>query len=72
MQFWDKGRLISHMMGEHDTRSITWDHVAVYAAGAVWTGRPPRPLYEGGPVVRVTEAARAALAQALHRAPPPR
>jgi hypothetical protein len=64
-QFWDKGRLISHSMGEHDRRSVVWDYIAVYAAGATWKDGPPQPLYHGGPVVRVTEAARAALAEAL-------
>ena len=64
-QFWDKGRLISHSMGEHDRRSVVWDYIAVYAAGPTWKDDPPQPLYHGGPVVRVTEAARAALAEAL-------
>jgi hypothetical protein len=64
-QFWDKGRLISHSMGEHDRRSVVWDYIAVYAAGATWKDGPPQPLYHGGPVVRVTEPAHAALAEAL-------
>ena len=64
-QFWDKERLISHSMGEHDRRSVVWDYVAVYPAGAVWGDGPPDALYHGNPVVKVTEPARAALAQAL-------
>ena len=64
-QFWDKERLISHSMGEHDRQSITWDFIAIYPAGAIWKGSPPEALYQGGPVVRVTEPARAALDQAL-------
>jgi hypothetical protein len=64
-QFWDKGRLISHSMGEHDRRSVVWDHIAVYRAGANWEDVAPQALYHGGPVVRVTERARAALVQAL-------
>jgi hypothetical protein len=64
-QFWDKGRLISHSMGEHDRRSVVWDYIAVYPAGAIWGDRPPEALYRGGPVIRVIEPARAALAQAL-------
>jgi hypothetical protein len=64
-QFWDKGRLISHSMGEHDSRSIVWDHIAVYPAGGLWGDAPPDAIYHGGPVVRVTEPARAALAHAL-------
>ena len=64
-QFWDKGRTISHSMGEHDRGSTIWDYVAVYPAGAIWEDRPPQALYNGGPVIRVTEETRAALAQAL-------
>ena len=42
-QFWDKKRLISHSMGEHDRRSIVWDYIAVYPRGAVWEASPPEP-----------------------------
>lgn len=65
-QFWDKGRLISHLLGERDRRSIVWDYVAVYPAGAVWQNSPPEPIYRGGPVVRVSDEARAALVLALN------
>lgn len=64
-QFWDRQRLISHSMGEHDRHSVVWDHIGIYPRGAIWTDRPPQPLYAGGPVVKVVEPARAALAQAL-------
>jgi len=64
-QFWDKGRLISHSMGEQNRRSVVWDYIAVYSREAVWKEKPPQALYHGGPVVRVTDAARAALARAL-------
>ena len=64
-QFWDRQRVISHSMGEHDRKSVVWDYVAVYPAGAVWTERPPEAIYRGGPVVRVAEPARQALVQAL-------
>ena len=64
-QFWDKDRLISHAMGEHDRRSVVWDYIAVYSAGAVWADQLPQARYHGRPVVRVTEPARASLAQAL-------
>jgi hypothetical protein len=64
-QFWDKKRLISHSMGEHDRRGIVWDYIAVYPRGAVWGARPPEPLYSGGPVVRVIDDARSALSRAL-------
>lgn len=65
IQFWDKGRLISRVLGEHDERSIVWDHVAVYPAGAVWDKLPPPALYEGGPVVKVEGPFRDALVRAL-------
>jgi hypothetical protein len=64
-QFWDKGRLISRSMGEHDRRSVIWDYIAVYPAGAIWQERPPEALYAGGPVVKVPDPARAAIGQAL-------
>jgi hypothetical protein len=64
-QFWDKHRLVSHSMGEHDRHSVVWDYIAIYPVGEVWEESPPPALYHGNPVVQVTEAARAALAQAL-------
>jgi hypothetical protein len=64
-QFWDKQRLISHTMGEHDHKSIVWDYIAVYPRGVLWAERPPEPLYHGRPVVDVTEPATAALNKAL-------
>jgi hypothetical protein len=65
VQFWDKGRLISRFMGERDRRNVVWDYIAVYGQGAVRNDHPPQSLYQGGPVVRVIESARAALARAL-------
>ena len=52
-------------MGEHDRGSVVWDYVAVYPAGASWDKSPPQALYSGGPVVRVIDETRTALAQAL-------
>jgi hypothetical protein len=66
-QFWDKGRLVSHLMGEHDRHSVVWDYIAVYPLGAVWDDGPPEALYHGGPVVRVTGPARSAVERALAR-----
>ena len=63
-QYWDKGRLLSKAMGERDNSSIVWDYVAVYAPGALWNDKPPKPFYEDGPVVRVLSA----LTQALQSA----
>jgi hypothetical protein len=67
-QFWDKERLISHSMGEHDRRSIVWDYITVYPRGAIWEASPPEPLYSGGPVVRVIDETRSALSRALNGA----
>lgn len=52
-------------MGEHDPPSVVWDCIAVYPTREIRQERPPKPLYEGGPVVKVTDAARAALGEAL-------
>lgn len=54
VQYWDRRRLLSHLMGEHDRRSIVWDYVAVYSPGEQWGKAPPTAVYEGGPVVHVT------------------
>ena len=66
LQFWDKDRLISHSMGEHDRKSVVWDQIMVYGAGATWkSSRPPEPVYQGRPVVKVSAEARAALARVV-------
>lgn len=54
-------------MGEHDRGSTVWDYIAVYPPGALWEDRLPKALYDGGPVIRVTEETRAAVAQALEQ-----
>jgi hypothetical protein len=63
-QYWDKDRLVSKSMGEHDRKSIVWDHIGVYAPGAEWNQRTT-PLFADGPVVRVLDPAREAIAKAL-------
>ena len=69
LQFWDKGRLLSHAMGEHDKDTIVWDQILVYNSDAVWKQAPPKPLWEGGPVLDVIEPARTALKNALAMSP---
>jgi hypothetical protein len=64
-QFWDKGRLVSRSLGEHDRRSIVWDYIAVYPPGTLWEDHAPEAPYHGGPVVQVAEVARASVTQAL-------
>jgi hypothetical protein len=65
IQFWDKGRLLSRAMGEHDKKSIVWDEIIVYGPDAAWKKIPPEPFYRGGPVLDVIEPARAAIGQLL-------
>jgi hypothetical protein len=62
-QYWDKERLVSKSMGEHDKESIIWDYIAVYVPGATWNQAPA--LFADGPVVRVLKPARDAIAKAL-------
>ncbi|HYL38676.1 MAG TPA: hypothetical protein VEV17_22350 [Bryobacteraceae bacterium] len=69
-QFWDRRRLISHSMGEHDRDSIVWDYIAVYPPGEAWNDHPPLPLFHGGPVAGAIGGARAALVQAVQRVSP--
>jgi hypothetical protein len=62
-QYWDKDRLVSKSLGEHDSNRIVWDHIAVYAPGATWDQKPA--VFADGPVVKVLEPARKAIATAL-------
>ena len=62
-QYWDKDRLVSKSMGEHDRKSIVWDHIAVYAPGSTWNQQPA--LFADGPVVKVLDPARATITKAL-------
>jgi hypothetical protein len=60
-QFWDKERLVSLAMGEHDRKSIVWDRVLVYAPDVLWNRVPPSPVFADGPVIRIIDRTRAAL-----------
>jgi hypothetical protein len=64
-QYWDKERLLSHAMGEHDRRTIVWDYVGIYEPGTVWEAAPPKAAFEDRPVVQVIGAARTALERLL-------
>jgi hypothetical protein len=64
-QFWDKERLVSHALGEHDRNSIVWDSVSVYSAGASWQQSPTPAPYSNGPVDTVVDSTKAAITQAL-------
>lgn len=41
--------------------SVIWDYVAIYRSGETWAEAPPKPLYEGSPVVRSIAGADRAL-----------
>jgi hypothetical protein len=60
-QYWDRNRVLSHAMGEHDRPSVVWDYIAVYKPEKIWTDMPPQPEFTGGPVVRFIEGTRKAL-----------
>jgi hypothetical protein len=49
-QYWDRKRILSHLMGEHDRRSVVWDYIAVYEPRTIWQDAPPKPIYSGRPV----------------------
>jgi hypothetical protein len=66
-QYWDKPRLVSHLMGETDHDSIVWDIVAVYQPGQTWGQRPPAPIYSRGPVFDVIDETKIALRAQLKR-----
>ena len=60
-QYWDRNRVLSHAMGEHDRPSVVWDYIAVYKPEQIWTDAPPQPEFEGRPVVQFIEGTRKAL-----------
>lgn len=63
VQYWDKGRVLSHLMGEHDRSSVVWDYIAVYPPGALWNEIPPKPAYSANPVADSTGGAMQAINQ---------
>ena len=64
-QYWDRDRLLSHAMGEHDRKTIVWDSIGIYEPGTVWGAAPPKAAFEDRPVVRAIGAARTALDRLL-------
>jgi hypothetical protein len=60
-QYWDRNRVLSHAMGEHDRPSVVWDYIAVYKPEQVWINAPPQPKFTGRPVVRFIDGTRKAL-----------
>ena len=57
-QYWDRNRVLSHAMGEHDRPSVVWDYIAVYAPGKLWQDAPPKPIYSDNPVRDVISGAK--------------
>jgi hypothetical protein len=56
-QYWDPDSRVSAAMPDaHGPRrsGVVWDYVALYAPGATWGGKLPRPAFEGGPVVEAS------------------
>jgi hypothetical protein len=60
-QYWDRNRVLSHAMGEHDRPTVVWDYIAVYKPEQLWMEAPPEPDFKGRPVVRFIEGTRKAL-----------
>ena len=65
-QYWDKGHLVSGLLGERDSSSVIWDYVAVYEPGRVWEQTPPEPAFSDVPVVRAIDGTREAVRKLLH------
>jgi len=60
-QYWDRKRALSHLMGEHDRRSVVWDYIAVFEPGTIWQDAPPKPVYSDHPVREVISGAKDAI-----------
>ena len=60
-QYWDRKRLLSHLLGERDRSTVVWDHIAVYAPGTLWQDVPPKPVYSSSPVRDVISGAKDAI-----------
>jgi hypothetical protein len=69
-QYWDRQRVLSHLLGEHDRPSVVWDYIAVYAPGTMWQDTPPKPAYSSHPVRYVIADAKDAIQRLLNAASP--
>ena|SRR5215471_4991042 len=69
-QYWDKDRLVSHLMGEHDDSGIVWDNISVFAPGTLWKDSLPQPTYSEAPVARVIDGAKNSIENMLAAARP--
>ena len=60
-QYWDRKRVLSHLLGERNRSTVVWDSIAVYAPGTLWQDTPPKPVYSDGPVRDVINGAKDAV-----------
>ena len=60
-QYWDRERVLSHLMGEHSRATVVWDYIAVYEPGTIWQDAPPKPVYSDHPVREVIGGAKDAI-----------
>jgi hypothetical protein len=66
VQYWDRKRALSHLLGEHNRSTVVWDNIAVYAPGALWQDGPPKPVYSDHPVRDVIVGAQDATQRLLN------
>jgi hypothetical protein len=71
MQYWDRKRALSHLLGEHNRSTVVWDYIAVYAPGALWQEGLPKPIYSDGPVRDVIGGIKDAIQRLLASGPSP-
>src|ERR1700675_1828542 len=64
-QYWDRKRILSHLLGERNRSTVVWDSIAVYAPGTLWQDAPPKPIYSDGPVRDVISAAKESVQRLL-------
>jgi hypothetical protein len=64
-QYWDRERVLSHLLGERNRSTVVWDYIAVYDSGTVWQDAPPRPVYSDHPVVDAMSGAKDAVQRLL-------
>ena len=67
VQYWDRKRSLSHLLGEHNRPTVVWDYIAVYAPGTLWQDAPPKPVYSDNPVRDVISGAKESIRRLLAR-----
>jgi hypothetical protein len=65
LQYSDRKRSLSHLLGERNRSTVVWDYIAVYAPGMLWQDAPPKPIYSDGPVRDVISAAKESVQRVL-------